>query len=205
MRSQPLPGAIKARAGWLWSSQGGAPVSGSEPWPPATVDLASAPRAHLTSERPAARAQLEFGRASSLAAAVRTAAGEDRTHDLRIMRPTRCQLRYCRLEYFQTSTAAPIPKLKHEARSRYSSWAYQMTAVGFEPTPLRTGAWSQRLRPLGQTVMNACEGGPSFEHRPMQHAALSSGAAALSSTRPLVADLHLGPEGEARPRGLWDK
>ena len=24
------------------------------------------------------------------------AAGEDRTHDLRIMRPTRCQLRYCR-------------------------------------------------------------------------------------------------------------
>ena len=28
----------------------------------------------------------------------------------------------------------------------------EMTAVGFEPTPLRTGAWSQRLRPLGQTV-----------------------------------------------------
>jgi hypothetical protein len=28
-----------------------------------------------------------------------------------------------------------------------------MTAVGFEPTPLRTGAWSQRLRPLGQTVL----------------------------------------------------
>ena len=27
-----------------------------------------------------------------------------------------------------------------------------MTAVGFEPTPLRTGARSQRLRPLGQTV-----------------------------------------------------
>ena len=26
------------------------------------------------------------------------AAGEDRTHDLRIMRPTRCQLRYCRSE-----------------------------------------------------------------------------------------------------------
>ena len=24
--------------------------------------------------------------------------------------------------------------------------------MGFEPTPLRTGAWSQRLRPLGQTV-----------------------------------------------------
>ena len=29
----------------------------------------------------------------------------------------------------------------------------QMTAVGFEPTPLRTGAWSQRLRPLGQIVL----------------------------------------------------
>ena len=28
----------------------------------------------------------------------------------------------------------------------------KVTAVGFEPTPLRTGAWSQRLRPLGQTV-----------------------------------------------------
>ena len=27
-----------------------------------------------------------------------------------------------------------------------------VTAVGFEPTPLRTGALSQRLRPLGQTV-----------------------------------------------------
>ena len=100
VRSQPLPGAIKARAGWLWSSQGGAPVSGMEPWPPATVDLASAPRAHPTSERPAARAQLEFGRASSLAAAARTAAGEDRTHDLRIMRPTRYQLRYCHDEKF---------------------------------------------------------------------------------------------------------
>ena len=30
---------------------------------------------------------------------------------------------------------------------------HRMTAVGFEPTPLRTGAWSQRLRPLGQTVL----------------------------------------------------
>ena len=32
--------------------------------------------------------------------------------------------------------------------------------MGFEPTPLRTGAWSQRLRPLGQTVneLNARSG-----------------------------------------------
>ena len=28
-----------------------------------------------------------------------------------------------------------------------------VTAVRFEPTPLRTGAWGQRLRPLGQTVL----------------------------------------------------
>ena len=28
-----------------------------------------------------------------------------------------------------------------------------MTAVELEPTPLRTGALSQRLRPLGQTVL----------------------------------------------------
>ena len=33
---------------------------------------------------------------------------------------------------------------------RHALW---MTAVGFEPTPLRTGALSQRLRPLGQTVL----------------------------------------------------
>jgi hypothetical protein len=32
-----------------------------------------------------------------LAGAVQNAAGEDRTPDLRIMRPTRCQLRYCRM------------------------------------------------------------------------------------------------------------
>ena len=31
---------------------------------------------------------------------------------------------------------------------------HEMTAVGFEPTPLRTGALSQRLRPLGQTVLS---------------------------------------------------
>ena len=36
---------------------------------------------------------------------------------------------------------------------RYSN---QMTAVGFEPTPLRTGALSQRLRQLGQTVLTVC-------------------------------------------------
>ena len=34
----------------------------------------------------------------------------------------------------------------------------KLTAVGFEPTPLRTGALSQRLRPLGQTVLCGLEG-----------------------------------------------
>ena len=38
-----------------------------------------------------------------------------------------------------------------------STWMFpglseKLTPVGFEPTPLRTGAWSQRLRPLGQSV-----------------------------------------------------
>jgi hypothetical protein len=33
----------------------------------------------------------------------------------------------------------------------------RMTTVGFEPTPLRTGALSQRLRPLGQIVLMAHE------------------------------------------------
>ena len=39
----------------------------------------------------------------------------------------------------------------------WQQWRRQceVTAVGFEPTPLRTGALSQRLRPLGQTVL-AC-------------------------------------------------
>ena len=29
----------------------------------------------------------------------------------------------------------------------------EVTPVGFEPTPFRTGALSQRLRPLGQSVL----------------------------------------------------
>ena len=30
-----------------------------------------------------------------------------------------------------------------------------MTAVGFEPTPFRTGTWNQRLRPIGHTVLRS--------------------------------------------------
>ena len=33
------------------------------------------------------------------------------------------------------------------------SFRIYMTAMGFEPTPLRTSAWSWRLGPLGQAVM----------------------------------------------------
>ena len=146
MRSQPLPGAIKARAGWLWSSQGGAPVSGMEPWPPATVDLASAPRAHPTSERPAARAQLEFGRASSLAAAVRTAAGEDRTHDLRIMRPTRCQLRYCHDENFAKLGASSRMRPARSCAASISTRFWQVTQTA---EPLFIRSMPQRMAAQG--------------------------------------------------------
>ena len=37
-------------------------------------------------------------------------------------------------------------------RVQHRAWDLKMTAVGFEPAPFRTGAWSKRLRPLGQTV-----------------------------------------------------
>ena len=48
---------------------------------------------------------------------------------------------------------APPCEPKHQPR---------MTPVGFEPTPLRTGALSQRLRPLGQTV-SVCEAGAELD------------------------------------------
>ena len=68
------------------------------------------------------------------------------------------------------SLVSPRPGLSHASRDHgsiplASLWpvpaafclcqpvSVTVTAVGFEPTPLRTGAWSQRLRPLGQTVM----------------------------------------------------
>ena len=49
---------------------------------------------------------------------------------------------------------------RHCSDSKPKAWQLlsgEMTAVGFEPMPLRTGALSQRLRPLGQTVLGqAC-------------------------------------------------
>ena len=59
-----------------------------------------------------------------------------------------------------------------------------MTAVGFEPTPFRTGAWSQRLRPLGQTVSATRLGHPGQE-TPSRHAACH-GAEWVSQVRHLA-------------------
>ena len=46
-------------------------------------------------------------------------------------------------------------KVEVVLENRYPKYP-KMTAVGFEPTPLRTGAWSQRLILLGQTVDDTC-------------------------------------------------
>ena len=55
-----------------------------------------------------------------------------------------------------------------------------MTAVGFEPTPLRNGALSHRLRPLGHTVL-VMERGDYLKHKqkPLS-TALEQGRAGLS-------------------------
>ena len=108
------------------------------------------------------------------------------------MRPTRCQLRYRRCSYLeitleshapaastckgQSTLLLPIalncPTCCHERHFAFAADAKNMvmTAVGFEPTPFRTGAWSQRLRPLGQTVSATLLGHPGQE-TPSRHAA----------------------------------
>ena len=63
---------------------------------------------------------------------------------------TVCIARRCHWYINIGSTCFMIGSRFNEDMHLHSS---QMTAVGFEPTPLRTGAWSQRLRPLGQTVI----------------------------------------------------
>ena len=57
-----------------------------------------------------------------------------------------------------------------------------MTAVGFEPTPLRTGALSQRLRPLGQTVLASGNSAVVFVHVPMSAVQALSAATCDSSS-----------------------
>ena len=47
------------------------------------------------------------------------------------------------------------PKCRGDVFATAGVTQYEMTAVGFEPTPFRNGALSHRLRPLGQTVL--CE------------------------------------------------
>ena len=54
--------------------------------------------------------------------------------------------------FFAPSRLRLIWIWRRSSAARNASRLQKMTAVGFEPTPLRTGAWSQRLRPLGQTV-----------------------------------------------------
>ena len=63
---------------------------------------------------------------------------------------TMCIARRCHWHINIGSTCFMIGSRSNDDMHLHPS---QMTAVGFEPTPLRTGAWSQRLRPLGQTVI----------------------------------------------------
>ena len=72
---------------------------------------------------------------------MKNAAGEGRTHDLRVMRLTRCQLRYCHLVAFVYFLVAVLrPGSAIVEIQRHCEKQLRMTAVGFEPTPLRTGA-----------------------------------------------------------------
>ena len=49
-----------------------------------------------------------------------------------------------------TARGHPSPQQDHLVRAALK----RLTAVGFEPTPLRNGALRHRLRPLGQTVLS---------------------------------------------------
>ena len=73
-----------------------------------------------------------------------------------------------------------------------------MTAVGFEPTPFRTGAWSQRLRPLGQTVSATLLGHPGQE-TPSRHAACH-GEERVCQGQHLVVFVHASPGSAKMPR-----
>ena len=57
---------------------------------------------------------------------------------------------------FETFTASDLEchkPIKIFSKPGSSESKLNVTAVGFEPMPLRNGALSHRLRPLGQTVM----------------------------------------------------
>ena len=94
---------------------------------------------------------------------------------LRFKTRARCSGQRRRLETSLFDRAA-VQRRQRTARKHYilegvqglNTWSMlcreptfeQMTAVGFEPPPFRNGALSHRLRPLGQTVMFACNEQP---------------------------------------------
>ena len=75
-----------------------------------------------------------------------------------------------------------------------------MTAVGFEPTPLRTGALSQRLRPLGQTVLASAN---SIVLRVQRHHERSRSVVRMHGDLRLVLKVDHAPAAEAsEPAGV---
>jgi hypothetical protein len=57
-----------------------------------------------------------------------------------------------------SSPAEVVDFAWHDARAERKNKAKRVTSVGFEPTPLRAGAFRQRLKPIGQTVMADASG-----------------------------------------------
>ena len=64
-------------------------------------------------------------------------AGEDRTHDLRIMRPTRCQLRYCHDENFAKLGASSRMRPARSCAASISTRFWQVTQTA-EPLFIRS-------------------------------------------------------------------
>ena len=56
------------------------------------------------------------------------------------------------LHHSQVTAKSPLSH-QRQRRPYRAPGRNKVTAVGFEPTPLRNGALSHRLRPLGQTVL----------------------------------------------------
>ena len=57
------------------------------------------------------------------------------------------------LQGLKVSISQSFNALRQYELDLVKAFPKKMTAVGFEPTPLRNGALSHRLRPLGQTVL----------------------------------------------------
>ena len=79
-----------------------------------------------------------------------------------------------------------------------------MTAVGFEPTPLRTGALSQRLRPLGQTVLDGVKtDSRSARHTRTQRTSLRARGPMPESYTVARSTTHVGGVRTHDLRTLW--